>query len=103
MARNLLENAAHYAGGKPIEIEFGQNEEGKTFSVRDRGPGIPEEKLEHLFERFYRTDGGRARAKGGHGLGLAIVKALVEEAGGKITCRSVENQGSEFLVTFKKS
>ena len=103
VARNLLENAAHYAGGKPIEIEFGENEEGKTFSVRDRGPGIPEEKLEHLFERFYRTDSGRARTDGGHGLGLAIVKALVEEAGGKITCRSVEKQGSEFLVTFKKS
>ncbi|MCA9776768.1 MAG: HAMP domain-containing histidine kinase, partial [Candidatus Eremiobacteraeota bacterium] len=103
VARNLLENSARYASGKPIEIEFRESAEGKVFSVKDRGPGIPEEKLEHLFERFYRTDGGRARTDGGHGLGLAIVKALVEEAGGKITCQSVEGKGSEFLVTFKKS
>jgi signal transduction histidine kinase len=103
VSRNLLENAARYAGGEPIEIHFRETDKAKAFSVKDRGPGIPEEKLANLFERFYRTDGGRARAAGGHGLGLAIVKALVEEAGGKIACQSVEGEGSEFKVTFRKS
>lgn len=102
IVRNLLENAARYAGEGPIEIVLQETDQEKIVSVKDHGPGIPQDKLDQLFERFYRTDGGRARSDGGHGLGLAIVKALVEEAGGKIGCRSVEENGSEFLVTFKK-
>jgi signal transduction histidine kinase len=101
IARNLLENAARHAGGKPILLTFEETEENKSFTVTDRGPGIPEEKKAHLFERFYRTDGGRARAAGGHGLGLAIVKALAQEAGGEISCKSTEGKGSEFQVTFR--
>ena len=103
IARNLLENAARHAGGDPVSISFDRNEQECSFTVKDRGPGIPKEKRTSLFERFYRTDGGRARAIGGHGLGLAIVKALVEEAGGVISCESTEGEGSEFQVTFSKS
>lgn len=102
IARNLLENAAHYAGGEPIRAVLKKGQGGGVrFLVVDRGPGIPEEKLGNLFERFYRTDSGRARAAGGHGLGLAIVKALVEEAGGEIKCVSEVGEGSEFQVDFK--
>lgn len=100
--RNLLENAVHYGGSQSIEIFLGESEQEVTISVRDRGPGIAEDKLQHLFERFYRTDSGRARIAGGHGLGLAIVKALVEEAGGVITCQNREPHGCDFTIVFDK-
>lgn len=103
IARNLMENAARYAGNGPIELNFQATDEGIVFQVKDQGPGIPEDKLALLFERFYRTDSGRARSQGGHGLGLAIVKALVEEAGGHLSCQSEEGKGSEFRVLFRKS
>jgi two-component system, OmpR family, sensor kinase len=100
IARNLMENAASYAGGEPIQVRFDRQGEAIVFSVADSGPGIPEDKVSLLFERFYRTDAGRARTDGGHGLGLAIVKALVEEAGGTLSCRSEVGTGTEFIVKF---
>ena len=103
IARNLMENAARYAGNGPIELNFKRTDDGVVFRVKDQGPGIPQDKLALLFERFYRTDSGRARSQGGHGLGLAIVKALVEEAGGELSCKSEEGKGSEFRVLFRKS
>ena len=103
VARNLMENAARYAGGEPIEVVFSQDKETVGFSVKDSGPGIASEKQEQLFQRFYRTDSGRARTEGGHGLGLAIVKALVEEGNGQIECLSEVGKGSEFRITFQKA
>lgn len=103
VARNLIENACHYGGGSPIILKFSNQKSGIGFAVKDSGPGIPAEKLDKLFERFYRTDSGRARSQGGHGLGLAIVKALVEEAGGELTCQSEEGKGTEFRTFFRKS
>lgn len=100
VARNLMENAARYAGGEPIEIVFKQEKGCVTMTVRDSGPGIPEDKQSMLFERFYRTDSGRARTEGGHGLGLAIVRALVEEGDGTIECRSNPGEGAEFRISF---
>lgn len=98
--RNLLENAARYAGGSPVKVELTRSKDRLTVSVKDSGPGIPVDKQAHLFERFYRTDAGRARADGGHGLGLAIVKALVEEAEGTISCLSEAGRGAEFRMEF---
>lgn len=98
--RNLLENASRYNDGEPIEVELQRSTKGATLTVTDRGPGIPEEKLDQLFERFYRIDSGRARSHGGHGLGLAIVKALVEEANGTIQCTSEVGRGTQFKVWF---
>jgi len=103
VARNLMENAARYGGGEPIEVSFKAEDNEVLFIVRDRGPGIPKDKLKQLFERFYRTDSGRARSDGGHGLGLAIVKALVEETGGSIRCLSEVNKGTEFIARFGRS
>lgn len=98
--RNLLENAARYAGRSLVRVELTNSKERLIISVRDSGPGIPAEKQAQLFERFYRTDSGRARTEGGHGLGLAIVKALVEEAGGTIACNSEAGRGAEFRMEF---
>ncbi|HTU94317.1 MAG TPA: ATP-binding protein, partial [Solirubrobacteraceae bacterium] len=52
--------------------------------VRDHGPGLPENAGDQLFERFWRTEGGRSRGKGGAGLGLAIVKAIAVAHGGSV-------------------
>ncbi len=69
-----------------------------VISVEDTGPGIPEEHLPRLFERFYRVDEARARELGGTGLGLAIVKHLVLAHGGEVVAQSQLGSGSRFLV-----
>lgn len=103
IVRNLVENAAKYAGGQPIKIALRQSKPEVVLTVADQGRGIDPEKLPHLFQRFYRTDDGRTREEGGFGLGLAIVKALVEEVGGQLTCQSALGRGTTFTVCFKKT
>ncbi len=66
--------------------------------VTDNGTGIPSEELEHIFERFYRTDASHAGASSGFGLGLAIVHDLVTAMGGSINVESTVGQGSRFCV-----
>lgn len=102
VVRNLAENAARHAGGKPIEVRLARSPAGEiSLQVTDQGPGIAPEKLPQLFQRFYRVDQGRTREQGGFGLGLAIVKALVEEMGGELSCRSAIGQGTTFTVTLR--
>lgn len=103
IVRNLVENAANHAGGKPIEVRLALVGEDVRLQVIDRGPGIAAEKLPRLFQRFYRMDEGRSREHGGFGLGLAIVKALVEEVGGELSCQSALGQGTCFTVTLRKT
>ena len=67
-------------------------------SVSDEGPGIPEEDLSRVFERFYRVDKSRARDPGGTGLGLAIVKHLVELHGGDVRVENREGGGARFTI-----
>jgi len=69
--------------------------------VADSGVGIPAGDLEHIFERFYRTDGSRSRASGGFGLGLAIVHDLVTAMDGSISVESTVGQGSRFCVLLR--
>ena len=66
--------------------------------MRDSGPGLDEEQLAHVFERFYRVDGSRARASGGVGLGLAIVAAVAEAHGGSVSASSEPGAGSTFRI-----
>jgi signal transduction histidine kinase len=66
--------------------------------VEDQGPGIPQEELPHIFERFRRADASRSRETGGFGLGLAIAKALVEAYGGTITPESAVGRGTRMIV-----
>lgn len=97
---NLLENAVHYSpAGSKVAIHVDRNG-GSTacVSVQDSGPGIPEEQLPHVFQRFYRGDPSRARATGGFGLGLAICKAMVTAYGGQIQATNRDGNGTEMKV-----
>ena len=71
-----------------------------VLTVADNGPGIPEEDLPRVFERFYRVDKARSRAAGGTGLGLSIVRDTVLQHGGAVTARRREPEGTCFEVSF---
>jgi len=68
-------------------------------TVADSGPGMSEQHLAHVFERFYRADATRARPDGGAGLGLSIVAAVAEAHGGTVSVRSEPGTGTSFTVT----
>jgi two-component system sensor histidine kinase BaeS len=86
---NLLQNASRYtqAGGK-VKIAAEARRNDALVTVTNTGDGIPQQDLPRIFERFYRVEKSRDRARGGAGIGLAIVKQLVEGAGGKVGAES---------------
>jgi len=71
-----------------------------VFFVTDQGPGIAQEHLPRLTERFYRVDRSRSRDTGGTGLGLAIVKHVAQRHGGELHIESVPGKGSTFSISF---
>lgn len=83
--QNLLGNAAKYAPDSPIDVTVTES----GLIVRDRGPGVPAEELDQLFEPFYRTRGGSRRADG-HGLGLMLVRTIATLHGGAVTATNAE-------------
>lgn len=95
----LLDNAVKYANSKgTINISLKKHYNTLHLSVTNTGEGIPEEHLDKIFDRFYRTDKSRARKSGGYGLGLAIAKAIIEQHNGKIFVKSVVNESTTFTV-----
>jgi two-component system phosphate regulon sensor histidine kinase PhoR len=102
--RNLVVNASTYAGERTtIQIVARSIGEFIAIDVLDDGPGIPEEDLVRVFERFYRVDKSRARDPGGTGLGLAIVRHLVELHGGTAVASNRETGGARFTIVLKRS
>ena len=97
---NLVRNAITYTPqGGIVSIIVERADAGDlALVVADTGIGIPNDDLERVFERFYRTDTSRARTSGGFGLGLAIVRDLVNAMGGSITVESKVGEGSCFRV-----
>ena len=97
---NLVENAIRFSpAGERIQVRLQANAARGTVEVADNGPGMSQDELAHIFERFHRGDSSRARDTGGYGLGLAISKALVEAYGGTITPESAPGQGTRMIVT----
>ena len=96
---NLVENAIKYSGpDKRVDIE-GVTEPGfVTLSVIDQGPGIAEDHIPRLTERFYRINVQESRSRGGTGLGLAIVKHILNRHRGRLLVTSKPGHGSRFTV-----
>ena len=104
IVRNLLINAmTHAPPGGRIQVEARERDREIEITVRDDGPGIGADHLPHVFERFYRVDGSRARETGGAGLGLAIVKQLVSVQRGRVWVDSRPGQGATFGFTVPKA
>lgn len=103
--QNLIENSLRYAGdGVTLCFScYHRDDEYVYLSYYDTGRGVPEEKLGRIFERFYRTDSGRTRDRGGSGLGLSIVRNAIRLHGGQIQARRhCPEGGLEFLFTLHK-
>jgi signal transduction histidine kinase len=94
-----VDNAAKYSEAEGhVEVSTSRRGETITVKVRDRGVGIPERDLPHIFDRFYRSDESRSSETGGFGIGLSIARSLVEHMGGKIDVDSTEGEGTTFTV-----
>jgi two-component system, OmpR family, phosphate regulon sensor histidine kinase PhoR len=99
---NLIENACKYGQeGKKVDVTLSPgNGQSPEVSVRDYGPGIPEEHVPRLTERFYRVNVESSVSKKGTGLGLAIVKHILTRHRARLIIRSDEGEGSTFTVRF---
>jgi len=95
--RNLIENAIKYAGG--AEVRVAATPDGARIDVLDRGPGIPQDRLAHVFEPFIRIESSRNRNTGGIGLGLALARAIVAEAGGTLVLANRAGGGLAATIT----
>ena len=100
---NLIENACKYGqSGKRVEITVKRSgtgdDRGVDVTVRDFGPGIPDEHIPRITERFYRVDVEESRAQKGTGLGLAIVKHILTRHNARLTIRSALGEGAAFTV-----
>lgn len=102
--QNLFENTINHAGNRVnIQTELHYEDDNYYyFRYSNDGMGIPDKHIPRLFERFYRIDEGRSRAKGGTGLGLAIVKHAVQFHRGQISVKNMEGGGLEFLFSISK-
>ena len=100
---NLLRNACHYSTpDTAVRISGQETEQALLLRFQNQGRTIPAEKLERIFDQFFRLDSSRASRKGGAGLGLAIAKEIVELHGGTISAQSSDNQ-VVFLVSLPRS
>jgi signal transduction histidine kinase len=98
---NLIENGIKYnQPGGSLTVTLRREEDNAIMTVADTGMGIPEDAIDHVFERFYRVDKARSRATGGSGLGLAIVKTIVQRNRGDISVASEMKKGTTFTVVF---
>ena len=96
--RNLVENAQRYGGGGTM-VNVGRDPAGQAqLSVCDRGPGVPEQYRERIFEPFFRLP-GHAEREGGVGLGLSLVRQIAQRHGGSVRCEPREGGGTCFVLS----
>jgi two-component system OmpR family sensor kinase len=97
---NLTRNAViHTPPDTAIEISVRRDGDQAVLEVRDHGPGLPDGAGDRVFDRFWRTEGGRSRGRGGSGLGLAIVKAIVQAHHGEVHPSNASDGGAVFRLT----
>lgn len=98
---NLLENTVRYADS-PGSLKVWQRCRGDRLSLflEDSGPGVPEDSVDRLFDRFYRVDKSRSRVLGGSGLGLSICRGIMETLGGQIRAENVPDGGLRIEMVF---
>lgn len=100
---NLIENAKKYSeSNSTIKIHLSHKTEGALFQITDEGIGIPKEKRELVFSKFYREENEMTRKSKGTGLGLYITKFLVEQHNGRIELKGNKPQGLIVAIEFKK-
>jgi len=98
---NLLDNAAKWSpAGGTVRVSVVADADAVRIIVTDEGPGIPEEDLPHVFDRFYRAEA--ARALPGSGLGLAIVEQVAHLHGGTVSAANTESGGARVSMTLKR-
>jgi hypothetical protein len=95
--RNLIDNAVRYGG--LAEITLTRRDGLAIITIADKGPGLPEDQLEHLFDPFVRLESSRSRETGGAGLGLPIARTVIRAHGGDVTLRNRSERGLEARVT----
>lgn len=99
---NILDNALRYTPeGSRIILSAKEAREQVELAIQDSGPGLNAEDLDHVFDRFYRTDASRQR-DGGSGLGLAIAKSIVQANGGQISAESEPGKGLKVVISLPK-
>ncbi|WP_296021358.1 ATP-binding protein, partial [uncultured Agrobacterium sp.] len=98
---NLLDNAAKYGGGDPVNVYARRDGDEIVISVTDNGKGIPAEDLDRIFEKFYRRSRSDGRSPG-TGLGLSIARGFIEALGGRIYAESpaVKKRGTRIVMRF---
>ncbi|RJX34123.1 MAG: HAMP domain-containing protein [Oxalobacter sp.] len=97
---NLLENALRY--GESAQISLMDSPENLVIDIRDKGPGIPFDKLNAVFEPFVRLETSRNKATGGVGLGLAIAKEAASQCGGQLILKNIEGGGLSASITLSR-
>jgi signal transduction histidine kinase len=96
--RNLLENARRY-GGEEVHVCVARAGTDRVeIRVSDRGPGVPVDQRERIFEPFYRLP-GHAEREGGVGLGLSLVRQIAQRHGGSVRCEARDGGGSCFVLS----
>ncbi|MCB2017314.1 MAG: HAMP domain-containing protein [Hydrogenophaga sp.] len=92
LLRNLLDNALRHGGEapNPPELSLRRSGENVEITVRDHGPGVPEDQIDHLAQAFYRPDSARTRSAGGVGLGLYLCRLVAQAHGGSFAVRNAQ-------------
>jgi signal transduction histidine kinase len=101
LVRNLLENAQRHGGGRDVRAHLAASPDTVTFSVEDRGPGVPEAERDRIFAPFYQVPGGQSAD--GLGLGLALVRQVAHHHRGQARVRPREGGGSRFEVVLPRA
>ncbi len=99
MLTGLVDNALIHGPDAQVVVSAGLTGARLVFSVADDGPGMTEKESSRVFDRFYRGDSSRSRARGGSGLGLAIAKVVSEQHGGRIVLDTSPGNGATFTIT----